>query len=222
VRGQAADRARVGVHRAELELHPGEDARVRVVHRLVAAQHAGLVDVERVRVLHDELARAHHAEARADLVAELGLDLVEVDRELPVAADLPAHDVGDHFLVRRAHHEIALVPVFQAQHVGTHLFPAAGLLPQLGGLDHRHHELERAGTVHFLADDPLDLAQGDEAERHPRVKAAAEPVDHPGAQHELLARDVGLGRRFLQRRKVELRNPHGAVFSRKTAIVPTD
>ncbi len=31
-----------------------------------------VVDVERIRILHQELARAHHTEARADLVAELG------------------------------------------------------------------------------------------------------------------------------------------------------
>jgi hypothetical protein len=44
--------------------------------------------VERIGVLHQEFARAHHAEARADLVAELGLDLVEVDRQLLVAGQL--------------------------------------------------------------------------------------------------------------------------------------
>jgi hypothetical protein len=43
---------------------------------------ARLVGVERVRVHHDELATAHQAEARADLVAELVLDLVAVDRQL--------------------------------------------------------------------------------------------------------------------------------------------
>ena len=39
-------------------------------------------------------------------------------------------------------------------------------------------------------------AQRDEAERHPRVEPGAKLADEPGAQHELLARDVGFGRRF--------------------------
>src|SRR5690606_40935186 len=45
---------------------------------------------------------AHDAEAGPDLVAELGLDLVEVDRELAIALQLAAGEVGDHFLVGRA------------------------------------------------------------------------------------------------------------------------
>ena len=61
-----------------------------------------LVDVEGVGVLHEELARAHHAEARPALVAELHLDLVEIRRQLAIALQLAARDVGDDFLVRRA------------------------------------------------------------------------------------------------------------------------
>jgi hypothetical protein len=36
--------------------------------------------MEGVGIFHDEFAPAHHAEARADLVAELHLDLVEIGR----------------------------------------------------------------------------------------------------------------------------------------------
>jgi len=42
----------------------------------VFALQVGVIGVERVAVLHRELAPAHDAEARPDLVAELGLDLV--------------------------------------------------------------------------------------------------------------------------------------------------
>jgi hypothetical protein len=42
--------------------------------------------VKGIGVLHGELAPAHDAEARPDLVAELGLDLIEVPRQLPIAA----------------------------------------------------------------------------------------------------------------------------------------
>ena len=77
---------------------------------------------------------AHHAETRADLVAELGLDLVEVHRQLAVALQLAARDVGDDFLVRRPGDEIALVPVLDAQQLRAVLGPAAGFLPELGRL----------------------------------------------------------------------------------------
>jgi hypothetical protein len=147
------------------------------MHDPVRAQHSGFIRVEGICVLHDEFTCPHHAKARPDLVAELGLDLVEVNRHLLVAADLPAHDVGDDFLVRRPDDEIALLPVLEAQHERPHLLPATALLPQLGGLDHRHHEFQRSSAIHFLAHDGLDLAQRDQPEWHPRVQAAAELLD---------------------------------------------
>ncbi len=54
-----------------------EDRAVGGAHILVGRGQALPVGVEGVGVLHDELAAAHQAEARPDLVAELGLDLVE-------------------------------------------------------------------------------------------------------------------------------------------------
>ena len=58
------------------------------VHLVVGLAHAVLVDVEGVGIFHDEFARTHDAEARTDFVAELGLDLVVVDGQLLVAAQL--------------------------------------------------------------------------------------------------------------------------------------
>ena len=91
VRQRAADVAGVGLDGAERQPAAGEDALVGVVHLLVLALGVLLVDVERVGVLHDELAPAHEAGARPQLVAELGLDLVEVERQLAPAAHVAAH-----------------------------------------------------------------------------------------------------------------------------------
>ena len=46
VRGRSADRAGVGGDRPEFEPESREDARIRVVHRLVRLEHAVLVRVE--------------------------------------------------------------------------------------------------------------------------------------------------------------------------------
>jgi hypothetical protein len=73
VGARAADRAGVGSHRAELQAEAVEDAVVGVVHVAVFALQILEGAVEGVAVLHHELAAAHHAEARADLVAELRL-----------------------------------------------------------------------------------------------------------------------------------------------------
>src|SRR5690606_41841656 len=52
----------------------------------------GLVAVEGIGVLHGEFAAAHQAEARPALVAEFGLDMVEIHRQLAPAVDLVAGD----------------------------------------------------------------------------------------------------------------------------------
>ena len=94
----------------------------------------GSVHVEGVGILHDELAAAHQAEAGADLVAELALDLVEIERHLPVALDLAPHQVGHHLFVGRSHAEFGLLSVLEAQQLLAVLLPAPRLLPELGRL----------------------------------------------------------------------------------------
>ena len=55
--------------------------------QLVALVEPRRVAVEGVGVLHDELARAQHAGARARLVALLDLEVVEDQRQVAVGAD---------------------------------------------------------------------------------------------------------------------------------------
>jgi len=169
--------------------------------------------MEGIAVLHQELAAAHDAEARTDLVAELGLDLVQVQRQLAVALDVATDDVGDHFLVRRADHEIALVAILEAQQLRAVLLAATGLLPQLEGLDCRHQQLKGAGLVHLVADDVLDLAQHAQAKRHPGVNAGGRALDEAGAQHQFLADDLGVGGGFLESGEKELRSAHGMLLN---------
>jgi hypothetical protein len=76
------------------------------------------VDVEGVGILHEELAAAHHAETGAHLVTELGLDLVEVERQLLVAVHFVTDQGGDHLFVGRAQHEGAVVAVRSGAQLG--------------------------------------------------------------------------------------------------------
>ena len=193
LRVAAADAAGVGAHGAEAQLHPLENPRVGAVHSLVALVEGCLVEMEGVGVLHGEFARPHHAETRPDLVPELRLDLVEIDRQLPVALDFPAREVSDHFLVSRAVAEGPLVAVTQAQQFRPELVPAAGFLPQLCGLNRGHEQFDGTGAVHLLAHDGLDFAQCTQADRQPGVHAGGEAADQPCAQHELVADDLRIG-----------------------------
>ena len=80
MRAGATDRASIGRDRAEAQAQAREDAAVGVVHDAVFALQIFEAGVKRVAVLHEEFTAAHDAEARADLVAEFGLDLVQMDR----------------------------------------------------------------------------------------------------------------------------------------------
>src|SRR5690606_27966715 len=165
--------------------------------------------MEGVGVLHQELARAHHAEARADLVAELGLDLVEARRQLLVAGQLVAREVGDDLLVRRAIAIPGVLAVLHFHQLAAELLPASRLFPQLARLHGRHQHFDGAGGVHLLAHDFLHLAQHTQAQRGPGVQAGGELADHAGLEHQLVAGELGFGGDFLAGTEMELRQAHG-------------
>ena len=64
--------------------------------------------MERIGVLHDEFARAHHTEAGPDLVAKFGLDLIKGERQLPVTLDFAPRNIGNDFFMSGTKAEIAL------------------------------------------------------------------------------------------------------------------
>jgi hypothetical protein len=80
--------ARVGLDGDGGHTDAFKETHVGVLHGHVALDRALVGGVERVRVHHDELAGAHQAEARADLIPELGLDLIKILRELAVRIQL--------------------------------------------------------------------------------------------------------------------------------------
>ena len=91
VRAEPAHHPDVGLDPVPLEADPVEHAVVGADELVVGGGQAVGVAVERVRVLHDELARAQDPRARARLVALLGLEVVEEQRQVAVGA----HDLGD-------------------------------------------------------------------------------------------------------------------------------
>ncbi len=194
----AADRAGVGPHRHAHEPHAVEGAQVRDEHPVEGLCGAGLVEVERIGVLHQELARAHGAEARPHLVAELPLDVIQIQRQVLVGAHVAPEDVGDHLLVGRPEQHVALVPVLDAEHLLAIGVVAAGFTPEIGRLHRRHQQLDGAGAVLLFLDDADDLVEHLVAERQPRVAARGLLLDHARPQHQLVRDDLGFLRRLLQ------------------------
>ncbi|MNM50286.1 hypothetical protein D3C81_613140 [compost metagenome] len=167
--------------------------------------------MERVRVLHQEFTRTHHAETRADFIAELGLNLEEVQRKLLVRADLVADQIGDHFFVRWTQYEWAIAAIDKAQQFRTVLLPTAAFLPQIGRLYYRHANFDRVSIVHFFANDVFNLFQNAQAGRQPGIKTGGKLANHPGAQHQLVADHFGIGRCLLQSGEQILASTHGVL-----------
>ena len=156
--GIATDLTGVGNNGQGLDIAALADVSVGLLHLVILLLQALLRGGEAVGVLHDELATAHQAKAGTELVAELVLNVVKVDRQLLIGAQLVAHQGRDGLLVRGAQDELATMTVVKAHKLLTIGVDAAGLAPQLG-VDHdRHHKLLGAGGVHLVAHDVLDLA----------------------------------------------------------------
>ena len=194
----AADRAGLGAHRDRLQSHPRKGAQVSNEHPVIGTARRRLVDVEGVSVLHQEFAAAHHAETRALLVAELPLDVIEIERQAFVGFDVSAKDLGDHFLIGRPVQQFALVAIGDAQHLRTIGVVAAALAPEVGKLQRRHQQFQCTGAVLFLANDLLDLLQNPKAQRQPGVDAGRFLPHHARAQHQPMRDDLRLFRILFQ------------------------
>src|SRR4029453_13271673 len=81
---------------------------------LEAGANAIFVTVERVAVLHDELADPEEAAARPRLIPGLGLEVVPELRQIPVALDF-ARVERDRLLVRERQDEVATGPVLEME-----------------------------------------------------------------------------------------------------------
>ncbi len=166
------------------------------------------VQVEGIGILHQEFARAHGAEARADLVAELQLDVIEVERQVLVGFDVRAEDIRDHLLVGRTVEHGALLAVLDAQHLLAIGVVTAAFLPEFGGLQRRHQKLDGTSTILLFADDGVHLVQHALAQRQPGVDALGLLLDHARAQHKPMRDDLGLFGVFLEDGQEETGKAH--------------
>ena len=182
----------VGLGDVEAEATALEDPAVGALVGGVGALEGSEVGVERVGILHDELARAQHARARPGLVPLLGLDLVPDLRQVPVRADFVRGEPRHDLLVRHAEAEVAPPAVLQLEHLVDAL-PPPRLLPELGGLDDGHRDLLPADRVHLLADDRVDLVEHALTEREVDVDPGGELPDEPRAEHEAVTERFGVG-----------------------------
>ena len=158
---------------------------VRLVQALV-------VDVEGVGVLHDELAAAQQAGTGASLVAVLGLNLVQVNRQILVGGVQVLDQQGEHFLVSGGQQHVGALTVLEAEEVIAVLVPAVRGLVGLAGQQRREVHLLRADGFHLFTDDVLDLAQYLQAQRQPGVHAGSGAANITSANQQLVAGNLGI------------------------------
>ena len=195
---RAAHGAGLGLDDDVVEAETVEDPDVGVAVLLVGRVEAGVVDVEGVGVLHRELTAAQDTGPGTRLVAVLGLDLVDRQRQVLVGGVQVLHHQGEHLLVGGAEQVVVALAVLQPEDAVAVLGPASARLVGLARQQCREQQLLGADRVHLVADDLLDLAQHPEAQREPGVDAGSGPADVAGADEETMARDLGVRRIIAQ------------------------
>ncbi len=185
-----------------------ENAEVGLVMVFVLAVQAFPIGIQAVAVFHGELAHPDQAGARAWVITELGLQVINELGQLAIGVDLAPHQVGHRFFVGHGQHHIAPRAILEATHLSVDLIPAAGLLPDIRRLDHRHGQLLAADGIHLLADDGLDLIHRPAGQRQIRENPGRQLADEPGPQQQLMAGYIRIGRRIAQRLAEQFRHSH--------------
>lgn len=158
---------------------------------------------EAVGVLHEEFAGPEDSESGPFFVAEFGLDLVEGDGHLAVAADVPRHEVGDDFFVSRAEGEVEFsvtAACFEVEQDVSEGFAASCAFEDFDGLECGHEQFDGSGAIHFLSDDFGDFTDGSIAEWQPGIGAGHQLANHAGSEHQLVAGYFSFSRDFLHGR----------------------
>jgi len=91
----------------------------------------GGIDVEGIRILHHELPHPQQARLRPRLIAKLGLNLIPDLRQLLVAAQFLASNLGHVLFMRHAQAKVGALAVFQPEKIVAHHRPAAARFPKL-------------------------------------------------------------------------------------------
>ncbi len=81
----SANAAAVCLYRAGFQSQAIKNALISVVHGLVTFGHTFCIGIKRIRVFHNEFTCAHDTEPRPNFISKLGLNLVQVKRQLAIA-----------------------------------------------------------------------------------------------------------------------------------------
>ena len=192
------DGAGISAHRNRLQAHPLIRAQIADQMTVIGMQRILFGEVEIIAVFHQKLAAPHHPKAWAHFVAELPLHLIQRQRQVFITADMGAEHIGEHFLGGGRKQHIPALPVLHPQHFIAVAVIASAFAPQIGRLQRGHQHRNMAGSNLFFVNDILKLAQHFKAHRQPRIDPGAGLLDHPCAQHQPMADNLGIDGVFFQ------------------------
>ncbi len=156
------------------------------------------IGIQGVGIFHREFAHADQPGARARIVAEFGLNVIDQARQVAVGADFAPHQVADRFLVGHGKHQVALVAVFQPSHFCADRVPAPGFFPNFCRQYNRHGQFLPANSVHFLTQDGFDFLLHTFAQRQHAENAGCHLADVTGTHQVRIPAGLGFGRSFAQ------------------------
>ena len=160
--------------------------------RVIGGLEPGVVDIEGVGVLHQELADTQDAGTRPRLVAVLVLDLEQQQREVLVGAVFALHGQREELFVGRTQQVVVAAAVLKTKHPVAVFGPAVRRLVGRPRQQGREQDLLPADGVHLIADDAFDVAQHAQPEWQPAVQPGRDRSDVAGADQQLVADDFGV------------------------------
>ncbi len=184
-----------------------------VIVRLILPVQPIPIPVQAIAVKHGEFAHSDQPSPRAGVITEFGLDMVDQLGELAVGLDLTPGQVGDDFLVGHRQHHIVPNAVLEAGHLITDLRPAAGLLPNIGGMHNRHGQFLTTNGIDLFTHDGLDPVQGSACQGQIGEDACAQLADKTRPQQELVAGGFSIGRHLPQGGAKGFRKAHGLIIA---------
>src|SRR3989338_2513628 len=111
-----------------------EYLQISVIHQTVIILQALFIGVKAIGVLHYELTAADQAETGADLIPELGLDLIKNKRKLFIRINIARGQMGNYLFMGGAQAHLPAPAVNKTDHYFFHQAVPAGGIPELLGL----------------------------------------------------------------------------------------
>ena len=154
-----ADGPRISFDNYIVQAATFEYATISLIHFFVGGFELSDTQMKTVSVLHQEFAGSQHPKPRPKFVAKLSLDLIKIQGQLLVGANVLSYQSGNNFLMRGPKDDatsVAVIKIHEHRAIG---FESAAALPQFARLNHRHVQFLGSSSVHLLSDDLLDLTQ---------------------------------------------------------------